>query len=598
MIPKSIDYNPTEEIYYMGNKRLPAEGSQYQWTPAMIAELERCKNDIRYFAQNYFTIVNLDRGKEKIQLYPAQERVLNIILNNRRVVLCSARQAGKTTLITIIATFLICFKEDFRVVIVANKEKSAKQILRRIKLAFELLPNYLKPGVKEWSKTSCFFDNGCSIEVCATTGDSARGDSINLMIVEEAAWIEPGKMEEFFNSVIPTISSSKKTQLILVSTPNGTNNKFYDFYNGAVEGTNGWTPARIDWWEVPGRDQEWRTLQIQTLGSEDAFNQEFGNSFTQTGKTAVHVDILKRLRSEIRNPILSIDDGRYKIWAPYHKNCLYSIGVDVGEGIGLAGSCAQVLNITNPEDIYHVASYWCDDLEPYIWARKVLMVARNYGNAPLLIERNNCGGSLIDALYHQYEYENIVSYVSKKLNNPVTRHLGIFSHTNTRYQGVTNFRYWLNTLDSFHTSDVNTIAELETFIRNPNGIYKRASGKVRDDRVMALIWAYLILEPEICANYFDIIEYNDHGKPCQIEKQSFLTEIEETANKSELLDPETVANLRKLDDITLRNLKETIIEPSQGGLRSLNQFWISPNQNQSYQELEMEELQAQGWQIL
>ncbi len=70
-------------------------------------------------------------------------------------------------------------------------------------------------------------------------------------------------MNEFFASVIPVVSSAKDSNVILVSTPNGTDNLFYDIWtqaNSKEAKTNreGWRPFRIDWFEVPGRTEEWK----------------------------------------------------------------------------------------------------------------------------------------------------------------------------------------------------------------------------------------------------------------------------------------------------------------------------------------------------
>jgi len=68
--------------------------------------------------------------------------------------------------------------------------------------------------------------------------------------------------------------------VLVVSTPNGIGNKFHEIYTGTQTGKyKTWTADRIDWWDVPGRDEEWKQLQIELLGSEERFRQEFGNTF-------------------------------------------------------------------------------------------------------------------------------------------------------------------------------------------------------------------------------------------------------------------------------------------------------------------------------
>ena len=106
------------------------------------------------------------------------------------------------------------------------------------------------------------------------------------LIVDEAAFIPVGLAEEFFTSVYPTVSSSKESQIILVSTPNGQGNQFYETWNKAIlkiddatsDGGVKWTPCRIDWWDVPGRDEHWKQIQLESYNGDIVkFNQEFGN---------------------------------------------------------------------------------------------------------------------------------------------------------------------------------------------------------------------------------------------------------------------------------------------------------------------------------
>jgi hypothetical protein len=253
----------------------------------VIQELKKCKEDIVYFAENYFYIVNLDRGKEVIKLYTRQRQILKSLVNNRFTCLLSCRQFGKTTLMTIYALWVSCFEPDQRIVIVANREQTAINIFKRIRTAYEQLPNFLKPGVKDYGKSGLTFDNDSSIGVSTTTSTAVRGESINCLIIDEMAFIENHLIEDFWKSVIPVISSGKKSKIFAVSTPNGTDNKFYEVYSTAERGKGTWKAERVDWWDIPGRTERWKQQMIDTLGSEDAFLQEFGNVFLDAGNSAI-----------------------------------------------------------------------------------------------------------------------------------------------------------------------------------------------------------------------------------------------------------------------------------------------------------------------
>lgn len=193
-----------------------------------------------------------------------------------------------TTLFTIYALWVACFQEDQSILIVANKENTAIEIFRRIRLAYEELPNWLKPGVKEYGKTSMSLANGCRIGISTTTGTAARGQSINVLLLDELAFIEPHLVEEFWKSVYPIVSSSKKSKIFIASTANGTGNLFHTLYSGAENNKNGWAGDKILWNEIPGRDEKWKIETVATIGSLDAFNQEFN---CVGGNTLVDINI-------------------------------------------------------------------------------------------------------------------------------------------------------------------------------------------------------------------------------------------------------------------------------------------------------------------
>jgi hypothetical protein len=514
-----------EDQYYRGDKKIPSADAQFKWTPAMVKELAKCKKDIIHFAENHFFITSVDRGKEKISLYTAQKKVLRSLGNNRFVCLLSSRQSGKTTLMTIYALWVTCFSEDQRVIIVANKEQTAINIFKRVRMAYEQLPNYLKPGVKEYGKTGVTFSNDSSIGISTTTSTAARGESVNCMIIDEMAFIEQHFIEEFWKSVIPVISSGKKTKIFVTSTPNGTDNKFYEIYSGAEKETNGWRAERIDWWEVPGRTERWKAQMVATLGSEESFLQEFGNVFVDDGNTAIGAELIEKFKNNKKKPIWKSDDNTYQVFEQPHKDNLYIIGVDVGEGIGRASSVAQVFDITDLTNIKQTAVYGTNNIEPYHYANHLANLANSWGKPPVLIERNNCGAQVIDALIHKMQYDRLVSYskISSTGSTTVnTRHLGVHSHNNIRFSGITNMRYWVNFLQTVSINDIETIKELETFIRYPNGIYKKRNDNFFDDRVMAMVWALFILEPEICQQWFQIDEYDSQNKPLKLVSNGYF----------------------------------------------------------------------------
>ncbi len=558
---KEINQEPVDpSFYYRGSKNIPVAGAEYAFTSDMVEELRRCKESIVYFAENFFHIVTVDkRGKSKIKLYEAQKQMLLNMVNHRFTANLSCRQSGKSTLLTIFVLWSTCFNDDYRAAIVANKESTAVNIFKRIRLAYEQLPNYIKPGVKDYAKTGMTLGNDSSIIVSTTTATSIRGDTLNCICLDEAAFIEAHILEEFWASVIPSISSGKTSKILMVSTPNGVANKFYEIFSGAENGSiPEWKASRIDWWDVPGRDEEWKKTMVAVLGSEEKFSQEFGNTFLDNDACAIGSLIIERFKREKKEPIWVSPDMEYTVFEYPKNDRLYVIGVDVGEGIGRAASVAQILDVTDLTDIKQVAVYASNVVEPYHFANKLNTIGNSWGVAPLLIERNNCGAQVIDALHYKHGYQKMVCHnkisESEKYNR--TRNMGVLSHNNIRFDGVQNMRYWVNHLASVKVNDPKTISEFETFIRHPNGIYRKRNDAFYDDRVMSLVWALFILEPEICQQYYEITDFDNQHKPLKIvsndywEKDNSSYELRELTKENQVIaKPKSIAESEKMPSL-------------------------------------------------
>lgn len=506
---------------YLNNPNLPTSDSQFEYTTEMASSLKKCANNILHFAEKYFYIVSLDEGKQCIELHLCQKRVLRKMRDNRFFVLMASRQIGKSTLMTIYALWVACFQEDQSILIVANKEGTAVEIFRRIRLAYEELPNWLKPGVKEYGKTSMALANGSRIGISTTTGTAARGQSINLLLLDELAFIEPHLVEEFWKSVYPIVSSSKKSKIFIASTPNGTNNLFHSIYTGAENKKNGWAHDKILWDEIPGRDEKWKLETIATIGSIDAFAQEFQCQFLDSGESSVNEDLYNKLSIYIKQPLYVMEEGNYQIWDEPTDSKIYVAGVDVSEGIDKDATVIQIVDITDLTNIKQVACYHNSGISPVNFTTKLKEILSQWGNPLVCIERNNCGAQVVDALRNTFGYDNIVSWGAATAGRAKDQ-LGIVVHTNTKYTGITNMRYWVNQLEVVQIRDINLLKEFKDFVRHSNGTWsaKRGAG-YHDDRVMSFVWALIILDKVLVDRHFEIIQYDSNNRPLILKQLDF-----------------------------------------------------------------------------
>jgi hypothetical protein len=503
--------------YYKGNENLLRDDAQIKWSPEMVEELKTCSKKINHFAENYFYIVTED-GKQKIKLYKYQKNLLKAFTGNRFNVVLSSRQSGKTTTITIYALWMVCFQSDKRITIVANKEDTAKEIFARIKMSFEQLPIWMKPPVKSWRKDGFELKNDSKITISSTSSAGPRGSTSNLLIIDEMAHCPNELMKELWKSAIPIISSMKKSQLVVISTPNGVDNKFYELYQQAQKPDSDWHLETVNWWDVPGRDEEWKRQAMDAIGSKEDFDQEYGNVFHEKGKSAVDPELLEKLKAQSKEPILVMDNGAYKIFEPPNPESFYAIGVDVGEGIGRSNTVAQILDVSDLTNIRQAALYCTNQMSPFHFGTRLMGILDDWGRPPILVENNNNGQQVLDVLCHTHNYESVVSYhfdgFSKHYNKE--NRFGIHNHTNTRYRGVTNFRYWVNGLKAVSLFDMDTMLELTNFVRHENFTYSKRKDTDLDDRVFGLIWGLFILDPSIATKYFNIIETDDQGRPLKI----------------------------------------------------------------------------------
>lgn len=485
---------------------------------------------LEYYDDVY--LKGVDTIFEILQITPVESRPVRCITVDSpdSLFLCGKTHipTSNTTITTIIALWLAFFSDNpQKIYILANKEDTAKGILERIKLAYRNMPNWVKAGVDEYTKTNIVFSNESTIKIAPTSTDAIRGVSASCILLDEMAFIRPEIQKAFFESVMPTMSSSKTGKIIAVSTPNGvlnsdgSINSFYLYYSKAElkEGHrewNGWYSSKAMWYEVPGRDEEWKVSQLRTLNNDyNKWRQEFCCEFLESGAAVLGTDILERMKSEIRKPIGVYEDGSYRVFDPPKKNHLYVIGVDTSEGVGADASVAVVLDITDLTHIRMVAEYWTNTMQPYVFAEKLNKIRRNWNYPYLAIERNNTGGQVIDALYNVHHYHNIIHYTMENDTRGFYQNMGIFSHSNSKHTGIMNMRYWMDVLEAMHIPDLAMLQEFETFVRRPNGTWGAQKG-FHDDRIMSLVWALVVLETKICERYYTIEEYDNIGKPSKI----------------------------------------------------------------------------------
>jgi hypothetical protein len=475
----------------MGNPLLKRANIANQFTHEQLIELARCASDPAYFARKYIKIVNIDDGIVPFDMWPFQEKMLRTFHENRFSICKLPRQCGKTTTTVSFILHYAIFNDNVSIAILANKASSAKDILSRLQVSFENLPDWMQQGIKSWNKTSLELENGSKIITASTSASSVRGGSYNVIFLDEFAFVPNTVALNFMNSVYPTISSGKESKVIICSTPCGLNH-FYKLWDEAVKKENDYIPLEINWNEVPGRNEEWRKKTIANLGSEKAFLQEFCTDFLGSSDTLISGIKLQTLTHN--KPIKtkkSLDT--YEEPIPEHQ---YMVTVDVARGVDLDYSAFTVIDITKmPYKL--VAKYRDNNIKPIMFPYIVKDVGLHYNKAFVLCETNDVGNQVANALQYDLEYPNLLTCFIRGRQGQVlgqgfggTRvEYGVKMSKNVKKLGAINLKMLIEE-DKLLINDFNVINELSTFVQKSNS-FMAEEGK-NDDLVSCLIifaWA-------------------------------------------------------------------------------------------------------------
>lgn len=468
---------------YNSNSNLKAAGVTVEFTPENIREYMKCSADPIYFIENYCQIVTLDHGLQPFKLYECQRNKVNVIHNNRRVILMEGRQQGKTTTSAAYILWYTIFQSNKTVAILANKATAAREVLSRYQQMYELLPLWMQAGVTTWNKGDIELENGSKVFTAATSASGIRGKSVNMLYVDEAAIIPNTVAEEFFTSVYPTISAGQTTKILLSSTPLGYNH-FWKFWNDAEKGRNGFVPLFIPYSDIPGRDEAWAEEQKAMLG-ELKFNQEVLCNFLGSSLTLIRSDVIARLSVDV--PIYEKDG--LDVYEKPDSGHVYTMVADVANGVGGDYSAFVVIDITEvPYKL--VAKYRNNSISPLLYPNIIYKVAMDYNQAFVLIE-TNVSEQVAHILYTELEYENII-FVNRSTSGQVVSggfgggktQLGVTTDKKVKRIGCHNFKSLVEE-NKLLISDADTISEISTFIEL-KGSYSADDG-YHDDLVMPLV---------------------------------------------------------------------------------------------------------------
>lgn len=350
-------YEIPYDAFFQRDLRLRAPNIVFEMTPEEYDEYNKCYEDPLYYVSHYCKF-QTDDDYQLVKLRPFQEKVIKTVTDehfidasceklgpkNRSIIWMAARQSGKTTTISSFMSWMLIFHASRNILIAANKEDTAKEIVDKVTNIFKNLPFFLKPGCESFGKTGLILENQSKLLSTATTNTASIGFTIHCMLLDEFAHIPVNIVDNFWRSVYPTLSSSQISQCIITSTPNGTTNKFYEIWSKSLEGKNSFVNIRTDYWEVPEHDEAWAAAQRADFG-DDEFAQEFELQFNVNSKMLLEASDMQYIamtsKDYVQKKIFSsspyLNDPGLK-WHPnfdpnnIDRNAKYVMLIDLAEG--------------------------------------------------------------------------------------------------------------------------------------------------------------------------------------------------------------------------------------------------------------------------
>ena len=344
-------------------------------------------------------------------------------------------------------------------------------MLARITTMLEHVPFFLQPGTKVLNKGSIEFENDSRIVASATGANSIRGMSVNLLYLDEFAFVD--NAEQFYTSTYPVVTSGGKSKVIITSTANGIGNMYHKLYEGAEHGQNEYQPFTVNWWDVPGRDEKWKESTIANT-SELQFEQEFGNSFLGTGNTLINANTLLGLQG--KDALWSRDNVH--LYQEPKQDHTYIMTVDVAKGRGRDYSTFSIIDVTE-KPFKQVGIFRDNMISPLLYADILEKYGKMYNEALIVIENNDSGQIVCNNLYYDIEYPNVFLESTVKASG-----VGVTMTRKVKQIGCSTLKELMEE-KKLMVIDKFTISELVTFVAK--GQSYEADGGNHDDLVMNLV---------------------------------------------------------------------------------------------------------------
>lgn len=537
-----LDIPKDDEDYYLdafgsrisfdGNRQIKPCYTKIQLTDIQIKEIQKCSEDIDYFKANYVQF----KTKSGIG-FPDHRKYQDDFIHalndeHDQYIVVFPRQAGKSATTAVWLTWLFLFKADISIGICANRGSTASDFLANVKNIFTLLPIWMQQGIKTWNVRRIEGENGTKILTDATSGDSFRGSSMNVIVVDECAYVRSSKWEAFSDGILPSQSALAWKKTIFISTPNGMNH-FYDYYKNSKKRkvledlskeevqkvktqekvlnvfknksgnynaeidkpSNDMELLTVDWKEVPRYDRNNNLIDPEVFKQQvidrqglQFFLQAYACEFLGSSHTLISGEVLKELESSTpeRQMFVNGTTEFVNIYSEAEEGHKYILSCDPAKD-GRDYFALHVIDITK----FPFKQVACGKLQiDYLLMPEFIFdLANTYNTAFTIIENNEgAGQSIADTLKRDFEYENLYFDRDGK-GDKFKKYPGFRTTPKSRNQLLETLKLLIEN-NKLEINDEDTIFELQRFVLLRKKF--QAEDGFHDDLVMSLAIAFCL----------------------------------------------------------------------------------------------------------
>jgi len=359
-------------------------------------EYIKCASDPAHFMKKYVKIQHPQRGTIPFYLYPFQEATLKLLqrnqTDNKYSIINKSRQLGISTVVAGYSLWLMLFHNDKNILVLATKRETAKNLVTKVRFAYQALPSWLKIDTPENNVLTLRLSNGSQIKAASKASDAGRSEAASLLIMDEAAFID--NIGDVWTAAQQTLATGGSA--IALSTPNGTGNWFHKTWVEAeTDPDSKFIPIKLPWDIHPERNQAWRDEQDKILGPKQAA-QECDCSFLASGNSVIDLELLEWYSQTTQeDPIEKRGmGGNLWIWEypDYTKD--YAVVADVARGDGSDYSAFHVIDIESNTQVAEFKGQ--PSTKDY--GNILVGIGTEYNNALLVVENANVGWASIQQI--------------------------------------------------------------------------------------------------------------------------------------------------------------------------------------------------------